>query len=228
MSEETEFAIILQALPGIGAAGLGHLLAQFGSFEQTLRVAESQLPNRYRKALRQYHANPEHHHCLARQTIESCASDGISIVIFDDPLYPPLLREIDSPPSILYVRGNINLLSLPQIAIVGSRQHSASGEANAGAFAKNLCASGFVITSGMALGIDAAAHSGAMAAGETIAVLGTGIDVIYPRQHRNLYQKILTSGGTIVTEFPRALQLELEIFHSETVLLAASASVYWL
>jgi DNA processing protein len=202
MSKETEFAVILQALPGIGATGLSRLLEQFGSFEQVLQFTGPQPSSRYRKALRQYQADPEHHHCLARQTIENCASDGISIVTIDDQLYPPLLKEIDSPPAILYVRGDTNLLSLPQIAIVGSRQHSATGENNAGAFAKSLSASGFVITSGMALGIDAAAHCGTMPEGKTIAVLGTGIDVIYPRRHSDLYQKILSSGGAIVSEFP--------------------------
>lgn len=202
MSKDTEFAVILQALPGIGATGLTHLLKQFGSFEQVLQATEPTLPNAYRKALREYQSSPDGHHSRARHILETCTGDGISVVTLLDQDYPDLLKEIDSPPAILYVKGDVNLLSLPQIAVVGSRQHSATGASNAGAFARSLSMSGFVITSGMALGIDAAAHRGAMQGGKTIAVLGTGIDVVYPRHHSGLYQEILSCGGAIVTEFP--------------------------
>ena len=119
-----------------------------------------------------------------------------------DALYPALLREIASPPPQLFVRGNIDALSLPQLAIVGSRSATPSGAETAHSFAAHLAARGFCITSGLAEGIDAAAHRGALAAGgRTIAVCGTGLDTVYPRQHESLVEEIIASGGAVVSEF---------------------------
>ena len=202
MPDELESALILQCLPGLGAAGITGLRRHCGSFSGVLELDVAELPPRYRQALRHYQQSPLKHRDLARQVIDLCADTGTSIIAIDDADYPALLGEIDSPPPLLYVRGDPHLLSMPQIAMVGSRQHSAAGAQNARAFARSLGASGFVITSGLALGIDAAAHRGALGTGRTIAVLGTGIDLVYPRRHENLYQQILDGGGAIVTELP--------------------------
>jgi DNA processing protein len=114
-----------------------------------------------------------------------------------------LLREIPRPPPLLFVRGDPTCLSLPQLAIVGSRNPSGGGVENAERFAHYLAERGFAITSGLALGVDAAAHRGALrAGGKTIAVMGTGIDLIYPSRHRQLAQDIIGSGGALVSEFP--------------------------
>lgn len=122
---------------------------------------------------------------------------------FDHPLYPRLLKEIPKPPPMLFVRGDSACLSLPQIAMVGSRNPTAGGIENAERFGRYLAECGFAITSGLALGIDAAAHQGALnAKGKTIAVMGTGIDLIYPSRHRGLAQSILAAGGALVSEFP--------------------------
>jgi len=116
--------------------------------------------------------------------------------------YPALLREIANPPAQLFVRGNPDALSLPQLAIVGSRNATPAGTETAHSFAAHLAARGFCITSGLAEGIDAAAHRGALAArGATIAVCGTGPDVVYPRQHGSLADEIVAGGGAIVSEF---------------------------
>ncbi|MAF82620.1 MAG: DNA-protecting protein DprA [Chromatiales bacterium] len=118
-----------------------------------------------------------------------------------DSRYPPLLREIPSPPPLLFVRGDADLLSLPQLSIVGSRSATPGGEETARRFAGHLAQSGFCITSGLALGIDAAAHRGAlMAGGQTIAVLGTGPDIIYPRDHLRLAEDI-AANGALISEF---------------------------
>jgi DNA processing protein len=121
----------------------------------------------------------------------------------DDPHYPPLLREISRPPPVLFVCGNLDALILPQLAIVGSRNASAEGAETAGSFAAHLAGTGFCITSGLAEGIDAAAHLGALQVpdGRTIAVCGTGPDTVYPRRHAGLARQIATSGGAIVSEF---------------------------
>ncbi len=125
-----------------------------------------------------------------------------AVVTYNDSLYPALLKQIADPPPMLFVRGNAELLSKPQLAIVGSRNPSAIGMETASAFAKTLSRHGFVITSGLALGIDAASHQGALAAkGYTIAVAGTGLDRVYPARHLQLATEIVNTGA-MVSEFP--------------------------
>jgi DNA processing protein len=129
---------------------------------------------------------------------------------WQDARYPALLREVPDAPTALYVRGNIDCLCQPQLAMVGSRNPTPSGRDIAFEFAGELARCGLVITSGLAIGIDAACHRGAIAAqGLTVAVCGTGLDVIYPRSHDALADQI-ASHGALVSEFPlgtRALKL---------------------
>jgi DNA processing protein len=116
--------------------------------------------------------------------------------------YPAQLKEIADPPPILFIRGDAKILSQPQIAIVGSRNPSALGLETARSFAKDLARHGFVITSGLALGIDAASHEGALLGqGQTIAVAGTGPDRIYPAKHKDLATEIVRTGA-MISEFP--------------------------
>lgn len=116
--------------------------------------------------------------------------------------YPPQLREIADPPPVLFVRGNPDLLAQPQIAIVGSRNPSTLGVETAIDFARSLAEHGFVITSGLALGIDAAGHRGALKAnGHTVAVAGTGLDRVYPARHKDLATEIVRTGA-MISEFP--------------------------
>jgi DNA processing protein len=118
-----------------------------------------------------------------------------------DPLYPTPLKETDDPPAVLFVRGNKQLLSRPQIAIVGSRNPSSVGKQTAFDFAYHLAQQGFTITSGLALGIDAASHEGALkATGHTVAVAGTGLDRVYPAAHKALATEIVTH-GVMISEF---------------------------
>jgi DNA processing protein len=120
-----------------------------------------------------------------------------------DPRYPPLLRHVRDAPALLYVRGDIESLSLPQLAIVGSRNATLQARLTAIQFAAELSRHGLTITSGLALGIDAAGHEGALRAdGRTIAVLGSGLDKIYPARHAALAARI-AARGAIITEFPR-------------------------
>ncbi|WP_374086672.1 DNA-processing protein DprA [Methylomicrobium lacus] len=124
------------------------------------------------------------------------------ILTLADPLYPEQLKQIADPPPLLFVRGHPDLLSRPQIAIVGSRNPSSLGSETAFEFAKALSAHGFVISSGLALGIDAAGHEGALhGQGLTVAVVGTGPDRIYPAKNKNLASQIIKQGA-IVTELP--------------------------
>lgn len=128
---------------------------------------------------------------------------GCHLLTFDDAAYPPLLREITDPPLVLFVQGEPALLADPQLAMVGTRHPGPQGAATARAFGRSLADSGLIITSGMALGIDGAAHQGALdAGGQTIAVWGTGLDNCYPRRHRRLAENILDAGGALVSEQP--------------------------
>jgi DNA processing protein len=130
---------------------------------------------------------------------EGCNSE---IITYDDPLYPRLLKQIYDPPLIIFIQGNKKLLNQSQIAIVGSRSASASGRDTAFELTQQLVKAGLVITSGLALGIDAVAHKGALTSNaSTIAVVATGLDRVYPARHRALAQQIITHNGAIISEF---------------------------
>lgn len=132
----------------------------------------------------------------------SCEAEPTHIIAICDERYPPLLRQIHDPPEELYVRGDIAALQQPQFAIVGSRRASLAALRVTQLLAGQLSQAGLGISSGLALGIDGAAHRGALdAAGKTVAVIATGIDKIYPYRHRALAAKIVQH-GCIVTEFP--------------------------
>ncbi|HEY5810664.1 MAG TPA: DNA-processing protein DprA [Povalibacter sp.] len=128
--------------------------------------------------------------------------EGHHFICWNSPDYPRLLAEIGDPPVGLYVRGSPALLAMPQLAVVGSRNPTPAGAEIACAFAEHLVRCGLVITSGLAIGIDAASHRGALAAGgATIAICGTGLDINYPRSNSALADEI-ASGGALVSEFP--------------------------
>jgi DNA processing protein len=127
---------------------------------------------------------------------------GGMLLAASDAAYPSLLRESPDAPAVLYVLGDVRVLSEPQIAMVGSRNPTAGGLATAREFASFFARAGLTITSGLALGIDAACHEGALAAnGPTVAVLGCGLDQIYPRSHKKLAERIVASGA-LISEFP--------------------------
>ena len=131
------------------------------------------------------------------------AEPGVNFITRDDRGYPERLLEIFDPPAVLWVRGPIDLLDRPGIAIVGTRSPTVYGSGMAEMLARDLALRGLVIQSGMARGIDTAAHKGALVAkGRTLAVWGTGIDVIYPKENKKLAEDIVANGGAIVTEFP--------------------------
>lgn len=123
------------------------------------------------------------------------------ILTLGDTLYPPLLKTIASPPLVLFVRGDPSVLSLPQMAVVGTRKPTALGAEHARFFSQALAARGFVVTSGLALGVDGEAHRGALEGGRTIAVLGTSVDHLYPKRHVALAEAIMHRGA-VISEFP--------------------------
>lgn len=138
---------------------------------------------------------------------------GQHLLAFDDPGYPALLKEIPNAPPLLFIAGDPQVLERPQLAMVGSRRASAPGLDTARAFSRSLASAGFVITSGLALGIDGAAHKAALdVEGITVAVLGSGLENIYPQRHVSLARKIVEHGGALVSEFPLDMPPTRETF----------------
>jgi DNA processing protein len=146
--------------------------------------------------------SPEHRE-RAESELVKLKELGAELIVLSDPRYPPLLREIYDPPIVLYVIGDISrALAQPGIAIVGSRHCSTYGRNASEMIGRDLAANGVTIISGLARGIDGAAHKAALdAGGQTIAVMGTGIDVVYPKEHKKLAEQIAKE-GVLMTEFP--------------------------
>jgi len=144
-----------------------------------------------------------HARAAADQQIDGLAKTGASFLAYSDDLYPERLREIFDPPVLLWIRGDMQLLSQPSIAVVGTRHPTPYGAGMAEMLSRDLAHRGLIVLSGMARGVDTAAHKGALAAKRpTIAVWGTGVDVIYPKENKSLAEQIVATGGTIVSELP--------------------------
>jgi DNA processing protein len=140
---------------------------------------------------------------LAHEEFARANAAGIEIICRDDEVWPARLGEIYDPPLVLYVRGNSRALSRPGIAVVGTRHPTPYGIGMAERLSCDLAARGMVIFSGLARGVDAASHRGAIhARGKTVAVFGTGVDVIYPRENKKMIDPILECGGALISEFP--------------------------
>jgi DNA processing protein len=140
---------------------------------------------------------------LAHEEFARANAAGIEIICRDDEVWPARLGEIYDPPLVIYVRGNSRALSRPGIAVVGTRHPTPYGIGMAERLSCDLAARGMVIFSGLARGVDAASHRGAIhARGKTVAVFGTGVDVIYPRENKKMIDPILECGGALISEFP--------------------------
>ncbi len=193
--------LILLRTPGLGPAALRKLVAERGNATQALLYLRSGKTGPDLGAeTRRWLDAPEQAQIESDLAWLSAAHHYL--LGWDDPDYPSLLREIPGAPAALFVAGDPALLWMPQVAIVGSRSASEGGLAITRRFARALAGAGFAITSGMADGIDAAAHRSALdAQGRTLAVLGTGPDLVYPRKHRGLAAEIAASGA-LISEFP--------------------------
>ena len=172
-------------------------------FAASLSSLQKIVSERVAQALRQPPA--EAAAAQIEQTLAWAAQAGNRVLTLADADYPPSLLEIPDPPLILYVKGRLELLARPALAVVGSRNASAQGVLDAEKFSQALSQAGYTIISGLALGIDTAAHRGALLAGAeggaTIAVIGTGADIVYPARNRELAHRIAAE-GCIVSEYP--------------------------
>ncbi|HSK70371.1 MAG TPA: DNA-processing protein DprA [Pyrinomonadaceae bacterium] len=196
--------ISLNMTPGIGPRAATKLLERFGSAENVFHATRSELESLRLKAESIESIKKREFHEKAEEELENVKKTGADVLILDDGSYPYLLREIADPPITLYVKGNWQeCLEMPCIAMVGSRRCSTYGRNASEMLARDLAERGICIISGLARGIDSAAHQGAIAGkGKTIAVLGTGINQIYPKENAKLVDEILDSGGAVVSQFP--------------------------
>ncbi|MGI8837555.1 MAG: DNA-processing protein DprA [Pyrinomonadaceae bacterium] len=196
--------IALNMTPGIGPRAAAKLLERFGSAEAVYHAQRGELEKLrlLPEAVDSIIAGDLHE--KAEVELLNVRRIGGDILVLDDGVYPSLLREIYDPPIALYVKGAWSqCLDQPCIAIVGSRKCSTYGQNAALMLARDLAQRGVTIISGFARGIDAAAHRGAIeAGGRTVGVLGTGIDEVYPRDHKKLADEILERGGALVSQFP--------------------------
>jgi len=192
----------LSLLPGVSVGAQRELLAAFGTPQGVLAASPESISKAVRdeRVARLIAAGPDA--TLLAATLDWIERDGNHLITLGDPSYPPALLQIHDPPTVLYARGDIERLVAPALAIVGSRNATPQGMRDAHAFASALSGAGLAIVSGLALGIDSAAHRGGLAgAGSSVAILGTGADRIYPPRNRTLGEE-LAARGCLLTEFP--------------------------
>ncbi|CAD7489473.1 DNA-processing protein DprA [Aeromonas dhakensis] len=192
--------LTLDAVTGIGPVTAARLLAHFGgdiaalfdSEDGTLRELGLQSAQ-----IRQMRWPLP----VVEQGLSWAAEPGNHLLCPDDPAYPPLLKEIPAAPLLLYCRGNLAALSVPQLAMVGTRHPTYAGKDNAARLCSELVGCGLAITSGLALGIDGICHQQALTnGGITLAVLGSGLDSLYPKRHQGLAEQILAQDGVLISE----------------------------
>jgi len=194
--------LAMSLTPGLGPTSVRKLVQHFGSPEAVLRASLTELEGAGIQALSAQSLATGKSAELAREELARARDASIAVVTMDDPLYPRRLKEIYDPPVILYVRGDASVLEKPGIAVVGTRHPTPYGSGMAERLGSDLAAQGLVIISGMARGVDTAGHRGAISAkGKTVAVFGTGVDVIYPKENSRLSEQILSFGGALVSEF---------------------------
>jgi DNA processing protein len=200
--EDTQFWLGLTKLEGLGVRGAHKLVEHFGSPQAAYMASLTELescgiPARVAQSIFAQAGLKE-----AAGDLEASVKAGCQVVEYSSDDYPPRLKQIPDPPLVLYVRGDVKVLSRHAVAIVGARRPTAYGSQVAQRLSHDLAQRQLVIVSGLARGIDSAAHRGALeAAGKTVAVLGSGIDVIYPRENKRLAEQVIESGA-LISEFP--------------------------
>ena len=202
--------VSLNLVPGLGVHSYWRLIGRFGSPDVVLKssrkdllrvdgIREKQIAGLFSQA------DPYE---SGQQELNRMSVFGAEIVAYEDPFYPQLLKQLIDPPPVLYVLGRKELLLTQAVAMVGSRAATTYGQRVAFSFAGSLADMGLTVVSGLALGIDAQSHAGALSrGGNTIAVLGCGLDVVYPRQNNSLYKRV-AKHGLLVSEYPSGTRPE--------------------
>jgi DNA processing protein len=193
----------LTLTPGMGPTRIWKAINRLGAAEQVFEASLTELEGLGMPAQSAQFVFEGKARAAAEDETKRVAEAGGTVLTPEDEAYPERLREIYDPPAVLWIRGDVTLLARPGIAVVGTRQPSPYGAGMAELLSRDLANRRMVILSGMARGVDTAAHKGAIeAGGKTVAVWGTGIDVIYPKENKKLAESIVATGGTIVSEYP--------------------------
>jgi DNA processing protein len=201
--------------PGIGPVRLGALIKRFGSVKAAYLAKEGEMAEIIGKNLAWQFKNFQQKFDQNKE-LEQLKKKEIKVISREDERYPYNLSHIPDPPICLYIRGNPDVLRPPNnliLAIVGTRKITDYGRVIVRKFTQDLVAANFTIVSGMAIGIDTVSHESTIeAGGKTVAVLGCGVDIIYPFINKNLYYKIIKSRGAVVSEFPPGKRVEKGLF----------------
>jgi DNA processing protein len=201
-SDHTVLWLSLALTPSLGPTRARKLVERFDSVEAVFHASLTELEAAGLQAVSAQSIATGQSLSLGEEEAVRAGAAGVQVIGYDDPTYPPLLKQIYDPPVVLYVCGDAGALSQSGIALVGTRHPTPYGLGMAERLACDLAARGLVIFSGMARGVDTAGHRGALHAhGKTVAVFGTGVDVIYPRENKKISDQILENGGALVSEF---------------------------
>jgi DNA processing protein len=193
----------LTLTPGMGPTRIWKAMGRLGTAERLFEVSLTELEGLGMPAAAAQFVFEGKARAAAEDEMKRTVEAGGSVLTPEDSEYPERLREIYDPPAVLWIRGDVRQLARPGIAVVGTRQPSPYGAGMAELLSRDLANRRLVIFSGMARGVDTAAHKGTIeAGGKTVAVWGTGIDVIYPKENKKLAEQIVATGGTIVSEYP--------------------------
>lgn len=195
--------LALTLTPGLGATRAKRLVEFFGGVDKIFQASLTELEAAGLPASAAQSIATGRSIELAQEESAKAGAAEIACITLDDPGYPARLRQIYDPPLVLYVRGKVETLAQPGIAVIGTRHPTPYGVGMSERLACDLAARNVVIISGLARGVDTAAHRGAVSAkGKTVAVFGTGVDVVYPKENSRLADQILSLGGALISEFP--------------------------
>jgi DNA processing protein len=202
-SREGTYWLALALTQGLGPTRIKKLIEHFGTAERVFQASLTELEAMGMRAVSAQSIATGKSLELAQQECGKAVEARARIISLSDPEYPARLKEIYDPPVVLFVKGSVEVLAQPGIAVVGTRHPTPYGSGMAERLSTDLASRGLVIISGLARGVDTASHRGAVAAkGKTVAVLGTGIDVMYPKENSRLAEQIVALGGALITEFP--------------------------
>ena len=202
-SREGTHWLALALTQGLGPTRIKKLIEHFGTAERVFQASLTELEAMGMRAVSAQSIATGKSLELAQQECGKAVEARARIISLSDPEYPARLKEIYDPPVVLFVKGSVEVLAQPGIAVVGTRHPTPYGSGMAERLSTDLASRGLVIISGLARGVDTASHRGAVAAkGRTVAVLGTGIDVMYPKENSRLAEQIVVLGGALITEFP--------------------------
>ena len=195
--------LALSLTPGLGPTKVRKLVDLFGSVQAIFQASLTELEGAGLQVVSAQALGTGRSLELANDELVRVSAAGVSLMGLDDPRYPSGLKQIYDPPLVLYIRGNEEVITRPGIAVIGTRHPTPYGSGMAERLGADLAARGLVIFSGMARGVDTAAHRGAVAAkGKTVGVFGTGVDVVYPKENGRLIDQVLALDGAIISEFP--------------------------